>query len=251
MAAVLRSTLVPLVRLRADMVNSAFVTDAEIKGLLDTSAKRLYDMILRESGEPPNANSVFLYTLSGSRYLQLPDDFCQLLGVYVQRDGVWFPMQPFALETVSRDLNAQAFGQSPALLSYRVVGFQYPQNPSEFGSNLPPGQMLELSPWPGDTPQYVMISYIPSVVNQATGGSDVYYEGYNGWEEWMVLRAAAFCLDKGKLDFSFLQAEMARIEQDIHALAGRRDAAQPAQIRDVTCGDYGGPFPPGRGGWWW
>lgn len=226
------------------MESSQFVTDAEIKRLLDDSAKRLYDMVLREFGTPPHTAYAVLFTLSGSNIVQLPDDFYMLLGVQAQYNNQWMPLRPLQLETTARDFNAQNAGFTPPT-SYRLTGFQYGENPPELGSQIPPSAMLEITPYASDVQQTLLVTYVPTVRNDATGGSDVYYEGYNGWEEWMVLRAACFCLSKEESDCSFYQGEMAKIEAEIRALAGRRDGAQPQQLRDVLdeCGGFDPRFP--------
>lgn len=68
------------VRQRADMVNSEFVSDAELSSYVNQSLFGLYDLLVTTYGEDYFVEEASVAT-DGTEFVDLPDDFYKLLGV--------------------------------------------------------------------------------------------------------------------------------------------------------------------------
>ena len=68
------------VRQRADMVNSEFVSDAELSGYVNQSLFALYDLLVTTYGEDYFVEEASAVT-DGGEFVELPRDFYKLLGV--------------------------------------------------------------------------------------------------------------------------------------------------------------------------
>lgn len=92
-------------RQRADMVNSTFVSDAELNSYINASYYELYDLLVQKYGNDYYVKE-YSFNLVGnqSRY-DLPDDFYKLLGVDLEissgPDG-YVSLRPFSLAERNR-----------------------------------------------------------------------------------------------------------------------------------------------------
>ena len=92
-------------RQRADMVNSTFVSDAELSSYINASYYELYDLLVQKYGNDYYVKE-YSFNLAGnqSRY-DLPDDFYKLLGVDLEigsgPDG-YVSLRPFSLAERNR-----------------------------------------------------------------------------------------------------------------------------------------------------
>ena len=69
------------VRFRADMVNSQFITDAELETYINASCAELYDVLIQKFGNDYYLSSSSVSVLSGTSAYDLPSDFYKLVGV--------------------------------------------------------------------------------------------------------------------------------------------------------------------------
>jgi hypothetical protein len=92
-------------RQRADMVNSTFISDAELNSYINASYYELYDLLVQKYGNDYYVKE-YSFSLVGnqSRY-DLPDDFYKLLGVDLEigsgPDG-YVSLRPFSLAERNR-----------------------------------------------------------------------------------------------------------------------------------------------------
>jgi len=113
-------------RQRADMVNSQFVTDAELNSYINASYFELYDLLVQKYGNDYYMKE-YTFSLQGnvSRY-DLPDDFFKLLGVDLEisagPDG-YVSLKPFTLAERNRysTANVQTW-IGVTNLRYRISG---------------------------------------------------------------------------------------------------------------------------------
>jgi hypothetical protein len=89
------TNLIADVRLRADMVNSTFCSDAEITEYINQSIAAFYGILIGARGQDYFENSTTVTTVAGTTLYNLPADFGQLLAVEANLGGVVRPVKPF------------------------------------------------------------------------------------------------------------------------------------------------------------
>lgn len=225
------------VRERADMVNSQFITDAELNGYISASYAKLYDILVKgglmnyELIQTINTDGTV--DANGFASFQLPQDYYGTLGVDYQYDNQHWISIPLA-EFTERN----RFGNAvPArAIGYRVIGAGQ-NNTNGFGK-------IILLPAP-PTGQVYRHIYVQAPVD-LTLDSDV-VDGVSGWEELIVIDAAIKCLTKEESDTAHLERErtmeMERIEE-----AKENRMMQPHRVSDVFKDED--PFYSYRDRWW-
>ena len=88
-----------------------------------------------------------------------------------------------------------------------------------------------LSQYPTQGGITINILYVP-VPARLVNDSDT-FDGYGGWEEFVIVDAAMKCLEKEESDISALAARKARLEQRIERMAPNRDSFMPSRRIDV------------------
>ena len=81
--------------------------------------------------------------------------------------------------------------------------------------------------------------------------------GISGWQEYVIVRAAKYALDKEESDTTILTQEIAFLKARIEETASNRDAGQPDRISDTRSGNgngwgtggFGSGYNGGTGGW--
>lgn len=216
------SAVTASIRFRADMVNSDFVTDAEILTYIQSSQQELYDLLVTTYGENYYSSIASTITTDGSNdRFALPTDFYKLLGCsLLWQSGTpsqYLTMKPFAFADRDRfNTGAVAFGrQTP--LRYRL----------EAGN-------LWIKPFPASG-QVIQLYYVPRLT-VPTASTDT-IDGVNGWEEYIVVDCAIKCMQKEESDCRVLMAQKDALTRRINAAAANRDAGEPATVAD-TRRDY-------------
>jgi hypothetical protein len=115
---------------------------------------------------------------------------------------------------------------------YRVLRVE--ANLSGFNVPLKPFTHVEhgvLSQYPVQGGMIINIKYVPNP-SRLVADSDT-FDGFGGWEEYVILDAAMKCLEKRDEDASPLAARKLKMEQRIEAMAPNRDAFMPSRRQDV------------------
>lgn len=188
-------------RQRADMVQSQFVTDAELTGYINESYAELYDLLVEKYGNDYFVNS-YQFTTDGSSQFALPADLYKLLGVDVQCGMKWESLHAFNFS----DRN------SPHSMRYRILGSSLMLSPQA-----PAGRTLQV--W-----------YVPRPVALVAATDTI--DQISGWGEYVVTDAAIKCLAKEESDCSVLMAQKQALILRIQSAAENRDAGQPATVTD-------------------
>jgi hypothetical protein len=216
------SALRSSVRQRADMVNSQFITDAELNGYIQASYYELYDLLVEKYGDNYYVATPYSFSTDGTNYqFALPTDFFKLLGVDLQvssGSGDYVTLHPFTFA----ERNRYAVPNQRSL--YGVTNLRYKLN----------GNNLWLNPLPSSG-QTVRVWYVPRATVPATDAATI--DGISGWEEYVIVDAAIKCLQKEESDVSVLMAQKAQMRARIESIAANRDAANPATVADSS--DYG------------
>lgn len=201
------------VRQEADLVNSTFVTDAELNGWIRKSYAELYGQIVQAFGTDyfvQTPSTGYQFTTDGiNQFFALPtsgsDQLCfKLLGVDVQvSSGIqqWIALRPFAFA----DRNRAAFPNT-----------QIPQ-----------------------AGQVVRILYVP-FPTLPTQDSDT-LDGINGWDEFIVIDVALKCAGKEETDPSLLMARRQLMVDRLNSEIENRNASEHGgRIVDINKRGYVG-----------
>ena len=224
------STLMTQVRQRADMENSVFVSDTEIRVWLNAALAELHDiMILCFEDYYVNTTT---YSLPGTNPGTLPADFYKALGVDFETGGVTYSVKRYSFaERNMYNSNAGIVNGNIAALRYNVR-----DDKIHFIPETPPSGTVTLH-------------YIPECQQFRTGGEDdaANINSKNksvaiGYQEYLVVSAAIKCLMKEESDVRMLLAEKANIQKRIENAAPRKDAGQSHKIVDVTVGTHADSF---------
>lgn len=230
------SDLRTAVRQRADMVNSQFVTDAELTSYINQSYFELYDLLIQKYGSDYYVKTpAATITTDGTNMLfDLPTDFYKLLGVDLALSTTqdsFVTVRPFNFSDRNRYAvpNFQSF--------YGVTNLRY-----RLASN-----KLWLTPIPRSG-QTLRVWYIPRMTTLSADADLA--DGISGWTEYIICDAAIKCLQKEESDVSVLGAEKAALINRIEAAASNRDAGQPATVSDNQYSDLWWPTGSGSGSGW-
>ena len=215
----------------ADQVNSDFISDAELTFRINQRIAQLYDMLCAADADRYAIAATLTSTSSSDPaqwFVELPDDFYVLRGVDLNRGRSRYTLEPYALQ--ERDLGG-AQSQWPigpfAAIRYRVAG----------GTATSGDERLYFDRNPGN--QTYTIYYIP--VPPVLVDPEDPFNGFGGWEDWVIFKAAIDMMNKEESDSSALQAECMQIEQRIKHLATMRDMGSAPQVADVRSGHYSRP----------
>lgn len=204
------------VRQRADMVNSTFVTDAEVNQFINDAIAELYDLLMQKFGDD-------YFTVSGPETsfvtnqldYALPDDFLKEVGVDLKIDSQnWVTLKPFMFTERNRFNNILSRG----VLAYNTTYYKLVGNNLQFTQI--PGNNTKFRLW--------YIPYQPVLVSD----SDT-FDGFNGWEKYPEIVAAITCLNKEESDTVSLERELGRILKRVEDASQNRQAGMGYRVTDV------------------
>lgn len=232
---------------RADRVGSQFVTKSEWNSYINQAYYELYDLLIttyedyyvapRTTFTTDGSSNYDLPTGAASSYSGAPA-FYKLYGVDLGLDSsqnAWVTLKKFDFISRNRFVFPQITTSLAGIfnLQYRVVGSKIHFIPTAIS-----GQQIGL--W-----------YFPRLTT-LLADSDV-MDGISGWEEYPIVRAAKYALDKEESDTSKLDAEILFMKTRIEETAMNRDAGQGDTISNVrTQAERWGGAPNGDGsfaGW--
>lgn len=203
------------VRRRADMETSQFIKDAELTSYINTSIAELYDLLVQKFGNDYFFNSYSFSLVPGTESYNLPADFFKLLAVDIQlANGEYNTVKRFELNERNKYNSTVLRGvYGSSWLRYRVAGSK-----------------LYFAPIPQSS-ETIRIYYIP-LPTTLVGDSDT-FNGYNGWEEYVLVDATIRCLNKEESDISSWMAAKKNLVVRIEEAAGNRDAGFSPRITDT------------------
>lgn len=230
-------------KLKADKLNSEFLTDDEWNFNINQSTGRLYDLLVTKYGEDYFLAPPLQFTTNGTANYPLPDGgnyggapaMYKLLGVDVginASNNQWFSVPRFNFADRNRYSTLQLAGtvQSIYGLAYREVG-----------------NTLMFIPLPTNA-QTVQLWYVP-ILQQMLQDTDMMPFSISGWSEIVIVDAAIKALVKEE---SYEQAaalvqERTDLLSRITEAASNRDVGQPntvsntrARMGDQNFGSFGG-----------
>lgn len=244
-------------KLKADMLNSEFLTDDEWNFNINQSANRLYDLLVTKFGDkyflaPPIQIPTAQFTVSqGMAFIPMPNGslfsaapaLYKLAGVDVSvnpGNGQWFTLPKFNWIDRNRFSTLQLSGTVQS-----IYGLAYCEN----GTNI----------WFIPQPQaslYVQLWYVPMLA-QMLLDTDMMAFSISGWSELVIVDAAIKALMKEESyeQAAILIQERSGLLDRIETTAANRDVGQPNTISNTRarCGDpnfgsFGGFGTSGFGG---
>jgi len=237
-----------LAQQKSDRVNSNFVTLPEWNSFINLAADELYDLITTVYEDYQVEGPVFFTTNGSQQSYPLPD------GITVFQDkqgnnivppplyklaGVDLGLNnaPNGFVTIQKynliDRNRYVFPNTASTI-YGVFGMQYRVI----------GNTIRFIPTPSSL-QPIGLWYVPRR-RQLVLETDT-TDGYNGWTNYIIARAAKYALDKEESDSSKLDAEIIYLKQRIEESAPNRDEGQADTVSDGRMASGFGPD--GGGGW--
>ncbi len=232
---------------RADRVNSQFVTKSEWNSYINQAYYELYDMLITVNEDyyvAPRAT----FTTDGSSSYDLPTGaatsysgapaFYKIYGVDLGLDSsqdAWVTLKKFNFISRNRFVFPQI---TTSLLGIFNMQYRVMDSKIHFIPTAVSGQQVGL--W-----------YFPRLTT-LLADFDV-MDGFSGWEEYVIVRAAKYALDKEESDTSKFDGELLFLKGRIEETAMNRDAGQPDTISNVrTQAERWGGSPNGDGscaGW--
>jgi len=212
------------VRLRAD---NAALTNVQIDEFINQSIADLYDQLTIKFGDEYFELETTLTTTSGVATVALPALFLKETGIF------WINGSDKLRIYKATNVDAEEYITGSGWTSFFDVRYRIQASNVKF------------YPTPLGV-HSVTFKYIPCAV-RITNDTDT-FDGYNGWEEWVVLDASMKCLERegNDEDAALLAQRKARIEQRIADMASR-DFNEPARIQDTRSANASRPGM----GWGW
>jgi|ERR1700722_567435 len=211
--------------LRADMLNSQYVSLTEINSYISNSYKELYDILAQKFGDEYFSSSTYLFsTVQGQQLYQLPADFFKSTLVEITLN----PSDPTAWVTLKRFNKIQQ-----NLLNFPNVYTYWGFTNLRYRFT---GNYIELVPVSIGN-QTVRIWYAPrsKILMQDTDVLD----GISGWEDYVIIDVARKMLLKEESDTAELVQEKQAMLQRIEAAAENRDIAEPDTVSDSRRRNFG------------
>jgi hypothetical protein len=197
---------------RANMENSSFVTDSEWNSYINYSITELRDTIASKVGDDYFATSQSISLSDASETYALPADFYKLLWAEIlSNDGYYYKLSRFEISEMNSSAHVASFAVPQ--IKYRLRENNIWFNP--------------LSALGGRTAR---IWYVPLLTELSSDSDTV--NGFNGWDEFIILKSARKALVKEEQDVSEIDGELIGLYQRIEAMAENRDQAQPMRIQD-------------------
>ena len=217
MATFTEATLRTRARRMADMENSTFVSDAELRDYLNSAHSELYDIVV-EKYEDYFVSTSGTMDLSSTDTFALPADFYKALGVDLDVGGSTYSLSNYTFQERNRH-KAQLYtgDRVYAEAQYHIQGDNIKFIPTN-GSGT------------------ATLYYVP-VATQFNGSSVTSFTSIiPGFEEYICLTAAISCLMKEESDVQMHLARMEMLKQRIENSAGKRNAGDSYSITDVAVG---------------
>lgn len=215
--------LITRVRQRADMVGSAFVSDAEIVDYINVAMAEIHDLLVDKYED--YYVSTTTYTLPGGNPGTLPATFYKALGVDFDSGGVSYRLKRYSFQ--ERNMY-----NSPGAVAARIADTRYAIQ----------GNQIKFIPDP-TTSGTVTLHYVPEAQRFSSGSTSATIVSLapaiaNGYEEYVVVDAAIKCLLKEESDVQPHMVYKEQLRKRLEAAAGNRDAGESYKISDVNTGVY-------------
>lgn len=196
---------------RADMTGSSFVTDPQWKEYINKSKDVLYGKLVAAYGDDYYTTSYSFPLVGGTSSYPLPADFFKLNLVELDIGGGEFiPLDRFTMKNRNRGYQTRYY----ETYQYRLIGSNI-----EFTPNPSSGNTINL--W-----------YTPFSPNLVNDGDTL--NGFNGWEEFIIIDAAIKAMRKEESDTTELERDRLVFIDEFNSIKQNRDASNPKRVKDKS-----------------
>jgi hypothetical protein len=227
-----------LSQLRADKLNSKFLTTDEWNSNINQSAFELYDLLVTKFGDDYFLAPSIIFSTTGAKNYPLPDGALQFLNTQTNTTTV----APALYKLVGVDCGVavgnNAWVTLPRFNWIDRNRFVYPQlQANALGvfnlSYRQMGNQLWFIPNPS-AGQYIQVWYVPQL-QQMLEDTDMLPFSISGWVELVIIDAAIKALTKEESfdQAQFLQMTKDKIIERIETTAANRDVGQPNTVSDT------------------
>jgi hypothetical protein len=218
MATITLANLRTAVRRRADMVNSLFVSDAELTEYVNGSCAELHDLLVGRF-EEYYTKSASATIAAGASTFALPSDFLKLRGLDYLVDGAsdYATIHPFNFAERNKYGTGDLRRSDAPDIAYRLLESTVQIMPTD------------------DAPGTYRVWYVRAWTDLSSDSDTL--TTLNNWHEYVIVDAAIKCLQKEESDVSTLMMQKAALTMRIKNASIHRDAAEPETVADVISGD--------------
>ena len=206
-----------LSQLKADMLNSTYVTTAEWNMYINQSYFELYDLLVT-TYEDYYVGTPYTFQTDGSQMYDLPNSVYKVMGIDMSLDvtnDAWVTLKKFNFISRNRYIfpNLTSTPLGVFNLRYRLVGNQL---------------MLIPTPSGGQT---IRVWFVPRMTQLLQDTSVL--DGISGWTEYVICDAAIKALQKEESDTSVVMAQKQMLLKRIEETATNRDIGEPDTISNT------------------
>lgn len=204
-------------RTRSNMETSdqanAFITDAEITGLLNYFLRRVYTRLVRARSANYYRASTDVAISAGIEVYALAAQVLQIISAsFISAGGEGYPLYAYT------EAERHMYDLAGAWSRFQRVAYQLN------------GQNIRFIPTPTGT-YTVRLNYVPAFTNLAAAGDT--FDGVCGFEDAAIWETVAAMKDKDEADPSFARGQAQIMWDEIDALAFQRDNAAPPRVQRV------------------
>jgi hypothetical protein len=199
----------------ADMVNSQFVSDAELTSMVNASYQELYDLVLETDQGLYVSDSTFTLTTSDSGRYSIPATVYKVCGIDYQVGSEYLPLQLFQwAERGLRNRSALRLRDRNGL-QYRLVGNYIQLDPSDNSAG-------SYKLW--YTPALTLLSADSDAIDTWVSRA--------GWEEYIAIDCALKMKEKEESDTSGLQRMKDRMALRVVNAGSNRNVGDTIRVSD-------------------
>lgn len=219
MASFTEETLRTRTRRMADMENSTFITDAELRDYINAAIAELHDIVVEKYEDYYLKTSTSMDLSTGDTF-DLPNDFYKALGVDLDVGGNTYSIANYSFQERNRhNTTASAGDRLYAHTQYHIQGDSIKFIPTSSSGA-------------------ALLYYVP-VATQFSGPDFSNKEIKSiipGYEDYVCVTATIACLMKEESDTRIHMARKAEIRARIESSAGKRNAGDSYAITDIDVG---------------
>jgi hypothetical protein len=201
---------------------STFVSSTTMTRWLNQSVRRFGQMLIDAYGAEYFVKSASISVVANTTSYALPSDYYQTVYMRVTLDGDTYGIRHADLDHLAID-PVDNYGWGPGCRpAFRVQGGNVVFTPTPKASHTVTHLYV---------PTLLVASSVGTAQPELSSGTDV-LDGYNGWEEWVVLDCCRKHAVAEEKDPTMYMVEMKELEQEIKRAADRRDR-EPMRARDT------------------
>lgn len=200
---------------RSDNVGNDAITTAFANTLINQGIAELVDLLVASDPERYYATETITTTAGTASYAPVATNVRSVIGVSLVIDDQRIPIEPLLVQ--------ERVGPRDWIPAGRYPNTRYALRGNGAGTR------LHFDPDPGtNTYELIYVAQPPTL----TADIDT-FDGFAGWEDYVVFFAVIGMKDKLEEDSSFPRADLAKVRERIKCYAAERDAGSPPRIANV------------------